>query len=980
MSKHFTSLFLLFFFLSNAVFAQERTVVGNVIAENDGLPLPGVSVTVKGSPNLGTKTDENGGFAMQVPNGATTLIFRYIGFLEKEVAVGSDPLTVSMQDDAQQLSEVIVTGYNTQNRREVAGSISTVQAKDFELVPIGSFDQSIQGRVPGVLIQANSGQPGAAASILIRGKGSVLGSNDPLFIMDGVEITANDFSSLNQADFESISVLKDASATAQYGSRGANGVVLITTKQGKAGRTRIDYNVQYGGSTIPENRLRVMSTDQKLDFELLSGNPYEWTDAELAELRQINTDWEKVFFRTGRTANHTLSASGGTDNTTYFLSGSIFDQTGTVRNTGLKRYTGRVNVSSTAGAFNFGLNSTFGYSEYHNTSENNTSIASPLNAIRWSNPYETPYDAEGNYTQLVSGQPNALSELLENRDARQQLKGVGNVYVEYRAPFLEGLTARTSWGGDFRSNETAAYTSPDTYSGSFDVGGQGSLFRELDRYFRYTGTTSVGYGKTVSEDHTFAVTLYNEIINNTLRSFEFTGYGLGGAFDNEAGITPGNAENGFIPDVGGNGSANALLSYFADIKYSYKNRYYLDITGRRDGSSRFGADRKWANFGSVGFSWIVSDEAFMEPLKPIFNNLKYKISYGSAGNQAGIEDFQSRELYARAVYAGVGGLVQDQLANPLLQWERKSTFNTGVEFNTLGGRLGATIEYYNSITSDLFLNQQLSRTTGFTSLTANIGELQNSGVEVFLDGNLIRTKDFVWGLNLSFTYNKNKVRKLIGDQQEIISTITINRVGESINSIYVVPYAGVNPDNGNPLYIDLEGNVTEDYSPSFRRIVGSYEAPYFGGFGTSLSYKGFSADVFFSFITGHSIFNNDRANVENPNYVSDNLAAVMSTAWKQPGDQTQIPRVDYPFFRSSTSHFVEDGDFLRLRNVNLSYTLPRQWLDKIGVSNIRLFAQGQNLVTWTDFQGFDPEMARGTLNGAQYPALRTYTFGLNVGF
>lgn len=979
MIKYLLSLFFLCFVLSGVAFSQENVVVGKVVSENDGLPLPGVSVAAKGIPSLGTKTDENGNFSLTVPSSARVLVFRYLGFIEQEVNIEVGPLFVALQEDAQQLTEVIVTGYNTQNRREIAGSISTVQAKDFELVPIGSFDQSIQGRVPGVLVQANSGQPGAAASILIRGKGSVLGSNSPLYIMDGVEITASDFSSFNQEDFASISVLKDASATAQYGSRGANGVILITSKQGTAGRTRINYNVQYGYSTPPENRLKLMDANQKLDYELQRGNPYGWDDDEIAERRLINTNWEDVFFKTGRTANHTLSASGGTDNTTYYLSGSIFDQTGTVENTGLKRYTGRVNISSVAGDFSFGLNSTVGYSDFNNTSEANTGIATPLNAIRWTNPYETPYDSDGEYTEMVSGQPNALQELLENSNLRQQLKGVGNVYIEYNAPFLQGLSAKTSWGGDYRTNESSVYVNPTTYAGQFSTGGQGSYGRGSNRYFRYTGTTSISYATQFNENHNLNVSVYNEIINNTLRSFNFTGFGLGGAFDNESGITPGNAENGFIPAVGGGGSENALLSYFGDIKYSYKDRYYFDITGRRDGSSRFGADRRWANFGSVGFSWIVSDESFMESLKPVFNHLKYKISYGSAGNQAGIDDFQSRELYARAVYAGVGGLIQSQLANPLLQWERKSTFNTGIEFNTLGGRLGATIEYYHSITSDLFLNQQLSRTTGFTSLTSNIGELQNSGVEVFLDGSVIKTRDFEWGLNLSFTYNNNKIRKLIGDQEEIITGITVNRVGESMNSIFVVPYGGVNPDNGNPLFIDTDGNTTETFSPDYRAIVGSMEVPYFGGFGTSLSYKGLSADVFFSFMAGHSIFNNDRANIENPAYVWDNLSAEMLTNWRQAGDITQMPRPGAPF-RSGTTRFVETGDFLRLRNVNVSYSLPSQWVNKIGVGNIRLFAQGQNLVTWTDFLGFDPELSSGTLTGAQYPALRTFTFGLNVGF
>lgn len=958
--------------------AQEIEISGTITAAEDGSPLPGVSVIIKETLK-GALTDVNGKYKITAPSNGT-LTLSYIGFKPVSQAIGGKTTwNFSMEADQQALSEVIVTGYHTQNLREVSGSITSIKSKDIAQVPLASFDQALQGRAPGLLVQANSGQPGAAANILIRGKGSVLGSNTPLYIMDGVEITAQDFATLNAADFDNISVLKDASSTAQYGSRGANGVILISSKQGKVGKTRVTYDFQTGYSTIPTNKLVLMNTAEKLQYEMERGNPYGWTEEDLTRLRGINTDWEDVFFVKGKTNAHTVSASGGAGKTTYFLSGSVFDQTGTVRNTGLKRYTGRVNVNSSAGDFDFGVNSTFGFSDFTNTSEANTTISTPLNAIRWTNPYETPYTESGAYTQMVSGQPNALQELLENTNLRGQNKAVGNVYLQYNAPFLKGLTARTSWGGDFRSNETSSYVNPTTYSGGFSTGGQGSYGRGYGKYFRYTGTTSLRYQVPMPELHTLTVGVYNEVVKNTSNSFNFTGYGLGGAFNNEAGITPGNATNGFIPFVGGTGSANALLSYFGDVKYSYKNRYFLDVNGRRDGSSRFGDNRKWANFGSVGLSWIVSDEEFFSGLKSTFNEVKYKVSYGSSGNQAGIGDFQSRELYSRSVYAGVGGLVQSQLANPNLQWERKSVFNTGIELSTFNGRLSFTAEYYNSITSDLFLNQQLSRTTGYSSITNNIGSLQNSGFEFFLDGDVIRAGGFKWALNASITLNKNKVKELIGGETEIISGNFINRIGEPMNSIYVVEYAGVNPENGNPLYYNKEGQAVETFSPDFRKIVGTGEVPFFGGFGTALSYKGVSVDAFFSFVSGNKIFNNDRSNVENPSYLYDNLSRELTTYWKKPGDITEIPRPG-AVFRSGTTRFIEKGDFLRLRNVNVSYTLPSAIVNPLKINTIRLFAQGQNLFTWTKFKGFDPEMSTNSLTGAQYPALRTITFGLNVVF
>ena len=978
MKKVLLSYLLMSFFLLSVAFAQDKTVTGKVTSATDGASLPGVSVTVKGNPKIGTQTDVNGNFKLSVPATSKILVFGYIGFKSQEVAV-SNVMTVKLVEDLKSLSEVVVTGYGTQNKREIAGSISTIESKEFAQVPIASFDQALQGKAPGILVQSNSGQPGSAANILIRGAGSVLGGTAPLYIVDGVEITANDFSSLNSGDFESITVLKDAISTSQYGSRGSNGVIVITTKKGNSGATKFNYDVQYGESNLPEGKLRLMNSNEKLDYELANGNPYGWTASELTALRAIDTDWEDVLYRTGQTATHTVSASGGNDKTTFFISGSYFDQTGTVKETGLQRTTGRANIENKSGNFVFGLNSSFGYSVFTNTDENNTGIATPLNAARWTNPYETPFNASGGYTDIVSGQPNGLREIELNFRDRKQIKGVGNIYLSYAAPFLKGLTFKTNLGGDFRNNELTEYTDPTTQLGRAQTGNRGSFSRGIGRYFRYTSTSSVNYATTINKDHTLSVGLYNEIIKTNAANFQFTGYGLGGAFQNEAGITPGNNTNNFIPAVGGNGSINALLSYFAMANYGYKGKYYLQATVRRDGSSRFGANKKFANFGSVGASWIISDESFMSGLKSGFlDELKIKASYGSAGNQSGLNDFQSRELYGRGVYNGVSGLIQNNLANPELQWERKTTFNAGIEFSTFKGRFSGALEYYNSLTTDLFLNKQLSRTTGNRSLASNIGELQNKGVEASLNFGVVKSKNFTWDINASLTYNDNIVRKLEDGQNEIINGIFINRIGESLNSFYVVPTAGVNPANGNQQYRKLDGSLTETLDADDRIIAGESQIPYFGGFGTTLSYKGFSLNTFFSFVSGNKIFNNDRTNVVFPFYYFDNLAAENLREWRNPGDITDVPRFDN-VFESNTTRFVESGNFLRLRNATFSYQVPDKFLQKTKIGSIKLFVQGQNIYTWHKFLGYDPEIFGGINNGAQYPALRTFTAGLNIG-
>jgi TonB-linked SusC/RagA family outer membrane protein len=978
MKRVLLSYFVMSFFLLSVAFAQNKAITGKVTSATDGTSLPGVSVTVKGNTKIGTQTDLNGNFKLSVPADSKTLVFGYIGFKTQEVAI-SNSMSVKLVEDLKNLSEVIVTGYGTQNKREIAGSISTISSKEFAQVPIASFDQALQGKAPGILVQSNSGQPGAAANILIRGAGSVIGSTTPLYIVDGIEITANDFSSLNSGDFESIAVLKDAISTSQYGSRGSNGVIVITTRKGQAGATKLTYDVQYGESNLPASKLRLMNSNEKLDYELANGNPYDWTAADLTALRAIDTDWEDVLYRKGETITHTVGASGGNEKTTFFLSGSYFDQTGTVKETGLKRTTGRANIENKSGNFIFGLNSSFGYSLFTNTDENNTGISTPLNAARWTNPYENPFNASGDYTDIVSGQPNGLKEIELNFRDRKQVKGVGNAYVTYAVPFLKGLSLKTNLGGDFRNNENTEFTDPTTQLGRAQLGNRGSFSRGINRYFRYTSTSSINYATTINKDHTFSVGLFNEIVKTNSASFQFVGYGLGGAFQNEAGITPGNSTNNFIPAVGGNGGINALLSYFAMANYGYKGKYYLQATVRRDGSSRFGANKKYANFGSVGASWIVSDESFLSGLKDSFlDELKFKVSYGSAGNQNGIGNFSSRELYGRSVYNGVSGLVQNNLANPELQWERKSTFNTGIEFSTFKGRFSGALEYYNSLTTDLFLDKQLSRTTGNRSLTSNIGELQNSGVEASLNIGVIKSENFTWDINASLTYNENKIKKLEDGQTEIIGGVTINRIGESVNSFYVVPTAGVNPANGAQQYRKLDGSITENYDAADRIIAGESQIPYFGGFGTTLSYKGFSLNTFFSFVSGNEIFNNDRTNVVFPFYYYDNLAAENLREWRNVGDITDVPRFD-DTFETSTTRFVESGNFLRLRNATFSYQVPNNLLQKAKISSVRLFVQGQNIYTWHKFLGYDPEIFGGVNNGAQYPALRTFTVGLNIG-
>lgn len=961
-------------------FAQAQEEVTGRVTDVNGAPLAGVSVNVKGG-KKGTTTGPDGQFRISASSNAT-LIFTNVGFIDKEVSATNGSVSVILEQSQRSLEEVVVTGYGTQNKKHVAGSIAKIKGDEIKMQPLGSFDKALQGKVAGLLSQSQSGQPGDAAVVTIRGKGSINGTNTPLYIIDGIQVNSADFASINPGDIETYNILKDASATSIYGSRGANGVIVITTKKGTSGKTRIDYDFQYGSSQLPDNKLKVMNSAQKLQYEqydrpTYGPNYFGWTPAQIDSLSKLDFHIQDVLFHKGITQQHQISASGGNDKTHFYLSGSLFDQQGVVITTGLKRYTGRINIDNSFGNFRIGLNTTMGYSRIVGTRENDSYIGSPLNAIRWFNPYISLYDANGDYqTDYLQGQPNPLRELLENNGHSDQIKGVGDVFLEFNFPWVKGLKFKTVWGADLEQNESFTYLDRTTDQGSQSQGGNGQVDRAYSRSFRYTGTTSLNYLQTIG-DHEINASVYTEIIQSKSENFGFSGFGLVGPFKNEAGITPGTATNGYIPTVGGSATENGLVSYFVDGTYGFKRKYYINAGARRDGSSRLSEDQRWANFGQVGASWIVSEENFLQGTKKWLNSLKLKASYGSVGSQ-GIGDFASRELFSPTVYNGTGGLVLTNLERPLT-WEKKFIFNAGTEFTLFNGRFGGVIEVYRNITKDLFLDRQLSRTSGFQSITNNLGQLQNQGIEVTLNGDVFRTKDFVWSLDVNYTYNKNKLLDQNG-QPDNINGLLINRVGQPINSWYVVRYGGVDPQTGDALYLKKDGKtITHVYDPNDRVIVGPSDPPQYGGFSTTFNYKGIALDVLFSYALGGFAYNNDRTNVENSIYWYSNMDVAMLSEWQKPGDLTDVPS---PFnaFHPETTRFVEKTNYLRLRNVMLSYNLPSSLLNKIKMRSIRVFAQGENLHVWDTFQGYDPEIVSGVLLGAHYPPLKTITFGVNVGF
>jgi len=977
-------------FYATTLSAQDRVVTGKVTGSDDGLPIPTVSVFLKGT-NNGIPTDLEGNYRLTIPSTGGILVFRYLGYITQEVEIGDKSIiNVVLVPDTKFLGDVVVTGYGEYEKKKFSGSAAQVSAEAVKDIPMSNFEQMLQGQAAGLLVQSSSGQPGSAAAITIRGVNSISSGITPLFVVDGVPVSAAQFASMNPNDFESTNVLKDASATAMYGSRGANGVVVITTKKGKPGQPSFTYSYQYGWNQqlTRDDFLPVMNGRQKVDFELLTGGSglSGLSSEELDRLRNIDTDWVQEIFRVGKLQSHEITASGGNENTTFYISGNYFTQEGHVVNTGLDRYTLRANVKNQSGKFDFGTNFSLGYTEQQTTQEGNAFIGSPLNAIYWANPYETPYDDEGNYTAIRTTQPNPVQELLENPTTNNTVRVVANVNMGYDLAFMPGLSARTNWGVDFRDAEGRTFIQPDTYSGQQSTGNQGSLSRGNSRTASFVGTTSLNYERVFDNDHELNIGLYQEMNFTDFSSFNFTGFGIVGRLQNENSITAGTNSNGYIPTVGGNGVQSSLASFFMLADYGIDDKYFFNASIRRDGSSKFGENNKFATFYSLGGSWIVSDEDFLAN-SSFIESLKLRASFGTAGNQ-NIGDFGFIALvntFTGNPYDGLPGKTLANVPNPNLKWESKQSFNVGVDFEVLSSKITGSIDYFVDDTKDLLMNTQLSRTTGFASQPQNVGQIRNSGVELSIKTTNFRTADFSWETSANFSYIKNEVVKL-ADGNDIISGTTILREGESIFSSYVVPYVGVNPANGDALYLDIDGNITNQYDPDDRRVGKPRQAPYFGGFTNTFRYKGLTLSAFFNWVYGNEVYNNEATNIENPTYFVDGMAASLLNAWQTPGQVTDVPRIQTVNglttnpYQSGTTRYIEDGSYLRLRNVSLSYNIPTDVVQTWGMQNVRVYVQGQNLWTATKFTGTDPETATGTFIGAVYPALRTYTVGINVGF
>jgi TonB-linked SusC/RagA family outer membrane protein len=978
----FLSVFLLSIITGNLM-GQQRNIRGVVTSAADGQTLPGVTITIKGTVS-GTVTDLEGNYELTVPGPDAVLVFSFVGMTTREIRVDDMIiLNVALEPMLIGLDETVVMAYGTQRRAAITGSVQVVGADKIEQIPIASFDQILQGQIAGVTSVSNSGRPGAAAVLNIRGVGSINAGTQPLYVVDGIPLNStvsafvNPLSSINPNDIESVTVLKDASAAAIYGSRAANGVILVTTKRGRVlDRSDITYRVQAGVTSMARDYFDMMNTREKINYEVQLGirNPNQ---PGLDSLRRINTDWRQVMFQEGAMNSHELSSRGGTERTRYFLSGSYYYQDGILQRSNFNRITGRLNLDHfISQKLKLGTTITMGFETYDWSVDAeggySNNVYNPVFAAYLMNPYEQPRSQDGEWiTQFDTYFGNPLRELELNMDQNNNLKLIGNVFAEYEP--LENLILRSSLGTDFYDYTFKLYYHPGSIWGS-DEGG--SVSRGLTRANTLTFTNTARYNYRPLLRHNFSFLAGIESTRNYVESFSGSGRGFPNDKLTQPGVTA--VPTGF----GGGLSEYSILSYLGGLNYNFDNKYFVDLTFRRDGSSRFGVANRYADFWSAGLSWNAIEENFLKDVNWL-NSLKVRGSMGTSGN-FNIGNYTHIGLY------GFGATYFDRPASfpatpgdDELTWEKSISYNLGVEFSLLD-RINSTIEVYKRISDGMLLSVPLSSTTGFSQATRNAGSMYNQGIEATFDIGILN-RPVSWNVGANLSYNMNKITSLYLDTDEFVppNTSIIYRVGESYGVFYTNRYAGVNPANGAPLWYDKDGNITNEFREGDAQVLEgkNFFPPFSGGFNSTLSWNNFQLGVFFSFVQNKWMLNNTRYFIESHGmFATYGQSRSLLDYWREPGQLTGIPS---PFNPANSNRFdsrlIENASFLRLRNAVLAYDLPQSWARQTRVAkSLRIYIQGQNLFTWSTYSGFDAEQA-GYIELSAYPAVRTISFGIDLG-
>ena len=962
------------------LYAQQSTMVtisGRVISAEDKQPLIGVSVVTEDM--QGVATDVDGKYNIKAKSGSV-LTFSYLGFKSIEWRVPKDASSVQynveMVSDSESIDDVVVIAYGTRKKGTVAGSVASVKTEKIESTPTAAFDQALQGQVAGLTVLSNTGEPSASAVMTIRGTNSINSGTAPLYILDGVPISSSDFNTINPADIESLSVLKDAASTSIYGARAANGVIVITTKRGRrAERPRIEYRMQMGFSQVASGKWDLMNTAERIAYEkeigMTEGQNYN-------VLSQTDVNWmEEVFNSSALLQSHEVTVSGADDKSNYYLSGGYYSQDGTAVGSMFERYSLRANFDRKAAEWlKVGSNTMLNYQNIQQADEGSYTLVTPISAARFMMPYWNPYRADGSLASINDGTwrgngQNPLEWLANNPVTYKKYKLISTIYAE--ATPIEGLTLRSQLGVDY-SHTTGFGVSYPSYAPNQ---GQGSASRSSTDGHTLTVTNTANYRFNLDNDHSFNFMLGHEGVDYHYEAFSLMTKGQNN--DRLTNISTGTRATLWSDTTD---SDYGFLSFFSRGEYNYRNTYFVEASVRADGSSRFGKSRRWAAFWSVGFMWDMRNEEFMQSAPKWLTTAQLSLSTGTSGNSS-IPNYEHLALVGGGLdYVGDAGVALMQPGNENLGWEKPWTTNFAIHAG-FWNRLNADLELYYKRTSDMLMEVPAPySTTGYGYYWDNVGVMVNAGAELNLNATLVATKNFNWSVNTNVSYNHNEIVELYNGVKEYERSNTNTKlvVGHPLGEFYINRYAGVNPANGDALWYDKNGELTTELRDEDKVLVGkSYHAPWQGGFGTALSWKGLSLSTQFSWVADRWMINNDRYFDEsNGRFASYNQSSRLLSRWKQPGDVTDIPR--HGEYTEFDSRLLEDASFLRLKNVMLSYSLPADVLKKTRVfSGIRIYAQAQNLLTFSKFSGLDPE---GTANiyAAQYPMSRQFTFGLDLTF
>lgn len=976
--KVFKSLIVAFFLLSGltALAQQKVTVRGEVVAADTGEPLIGAFVVT--GPSSGVSTSVDGTYEVSVDAG-TTLSFQFIGFQPTTFLVPSGQKeivhNVTLESDAQALEDVVVVAYGVRKKGTIAGSVSTVKSDAIADTPAASFDQALQGKATGLMVLSNSGEPSATASFQIRGTNSINSGTSPLFILDGIPISASDFNAISPNDIESVSVLKDASSTSIYGARAANGVVVITTKRGRIAQdARITLRTQAGFSQIAGSKWNLMNTAERIQYEqevgLTDGKNYE-------KLAKTDVNWlNEVFNKYAPLQNYEIQASGATDKLNYYVSGGYYSQDGTTADSDFNRYNFRVNLEAQAKKWlKIGTNSMLAYEKYDESVEGVYAVNTPIAAARFMLPYWNPYRPDGSIASINDGSWKGLGEnplewSRNNPYTTKKYKAIANLFAE--ATIIDGLVLKVQGGVDYTHGAVKSTSTPSYLPNN----GQGKAGRNSSDAFNLTVTTTLNYGFDVKDDHHLNIMLGQEGVD--YRSEGFSVSTAGQSNDWLTDVSSATRATGWSST----NSSYSYVSFFGRGEYNWGQRLYADLSVRGDGSSRFGSKGRWAAFWSVGLMWNVKSENFLKDVDWL-TNAQLAISTGTSGNSS-IPNYDHLALVSGGKeYWGQAAIGPYSKGNENLEWEKLMTTNVALHLG-FWNRINLDAEFYNKKTTNMLMSVPVSYADGgYGFKWDNVGAMVNRGVELNLGVDVIAARNFHWNVNANVSYNYNAIKELYNGLDEYVVSTTGTKlvVGHSYGEFFLNRFAGVNPVNGDALWYDKDGNITNEIRDSDKVMVGkSCIAPWMGGFGTSLAWKGLSLSAQFSWVADRWMVNNDRFFEEGGGLFDayNQSRRMLYDRWKKPGDVTDVPR--HGVSPQFDTHLLEDASFLRLKNLMLSYSLPAPWMEKTRFfSGIRVYAQAQNLLTFTGFSGLDPESSSNVYK-AQYPLARQFTFGLELTF